>query len=178
MRSVRQGSSSVSRDGDDMTVGSRVEVGFVVNGVRREVEVDPGETLLQTLRDRLGLTGTKEGCSEGECGACTVLVDRQPVDSCIRATAAIDGHEILTVEGLSDGDGLSALQRSFVDHGAVQCGFCTPGFLMTLTALLEENSSPQRSEVEGAISGNICRCTGYRQIVDAVVASVESGETP
>ncbi len=153
-----------------MTADQPVAIRCTVNGEVRELEVGPGETLLQTLRDRLWLRGTKEGCLEGECGACTVLVDGLPVDSCILATAAIDGREIRTVEGLSEGDRLSPLQQAFLDHAAVQCGFCIPGILMTLTALLEQRASPSPDEVEAALAGNLCRCTGYRQMIDAVLA--------
>jgi len=159
-----------------MTAETGVAVAFSVNGVDNRLEVDSGETLLRTLRDRLYLTGTKEGCVEGECGACTVLVDGKPVDSCILATAALEGRRVLTVEGLSMDGKLSSLQQEFINHGAVQCGFCTPGILMTLTALLDENPSPVPSEVREALVGNICRCTGYRQIVDAVVAAVVTGK--
>lgn len=161
-----------------MTATTSVAVTFSVNGVAHHLEVGPGETLLRTLRDRLHLNGTKEGCVEGECGACTVLVDGNPVDSCILLTAALEGRRVRTVEGLSTDDALSPLQQTFVDHGAVQCGFCTPGFLMTLTALLEENSAPSPSEVREALAGNICRCTGYRQIIDAVAAVIAESERP
>ncbi len=153
-----------------MTVDQPVAIRCTVNGKEHELEVGPGETLLRTLRDRLWLTGTKEGCVEGECGACTVLVDDVPVDSCILAAAAVDGRCIRTVEGLSDEDRLSPLQQAFLDHAAVQCGFCTPGFLMTLTALLERQASPSPEEIEAALAGNLCRCTGYRQMIDAVMA--------
>jgi len=152
-----------------------VAVTLGINGVAHGLEVGPGETLLHTLRERLLLTGTKEGCVEGECGACTVLVDGKPVDSCILITAALDGRQVRTVEGLSGSDTLGDLQQSFIEHGSAQCGFCTPGFLMTLTALLEENSTPSSSEVREALVGNICRCTGYRQIVEAVVAGIGNG---
>ena len=161
-----------------MTVETRVAVAFSVNGIAHRLEVDPGETLLRTLRDRLALTGTKDGCVEGECGACTVLVDGKPVDSCILATATLEGRRVRTVEGLSGDDALCPLQQAFVDHGAVQCGFCTPGFLMTLTALLEENPSPSPADVREALAGNICRCTGYRQMIDAVAAVTAHGERP
>ena len=161
-----------------MTAESQVAVAFSVNGVAQRLDVGPGETLLRTLRDRLGLTGTKEGCVEGECGACTVLVDGKPVDSCILATAALEGRQVRTVEGLSGGGELSLLQQAFVDHGAVQCGFCTPGFLMTLTALLEESPSPPPSDVKEALAGNICRCTGYTQMIEAVAAVIAEGERP
>lgn len=153
-----------------------MEVELVVNGRRRTVEVAPDETLLTTLRERLDLLGTKEGCVEGECGACTVLVDGIPIDSCIYATGAAAGREVLTVEGLASPDGpLTRLQQAFTDRGAVQCGFCTPGFLMTLTALLAENPAPGPDEVRHALAGNICRCTGYRHILEAVAAAVDEG---
>ncbi|HAQ24080.1 MAG TPA: (2Fe-2S)-binding protein [Acidimicrobiaceae bacterium] len=144
---------------------------FVVNTRQVEVEAPAEESLLTTLRDRLQLTGTKEACVEGECGACTVLVDGRPVDSCIYATAAVSGLCITTVEGLCTADGrLSQLQQSFVDNFATQCGFCTPGLLMTLSALLEANPHPERHEIQDALAGNLCRCTGYTQILEAVEA--------
>ena len=146
-----------------------MELTFVVNGETRSLDVPAHATLLDVLRDRLALTGTKEGCNEGECGACTVLLDGQAVDSCLVIAYAAAGSEIRTVEDLAGPDGsLSALQRAFVDAGAVQCGFCTPGFLVTLTALLEENPDPSEDEIRVAVAGNICRCTGYTQIVQAV----------
>jgi carbon-monoxide dehydrogenase small subunit len=149
--------------------GDALELRFTVNGEAYELEVPAHATLLGVLRDELGLTGTKEGCNEGECGACTVLMDGQAVDSCLVMALAAAGSEIRTVEGLAAADGtLSALQRAFVEAGGVQCGFCTPGFLMTLTALLEENPDPTEDEVRLAVAGNICRCTGYTQIVEAV----------
>lgn len=140
-----------------------------VNGRARQVPVEPAETLLDMLRDRLNLRGAKNGCSEGECGACTVLLDGKPVDACIYPAAAAAGRQVTTVEGLAGpGEDLTVLQRAFVATGAVQCGFCTPGFLMTLTALLAENEHPAPAEIRDAISGNICRCTGYQQIIEAV----------
>ena len=159
-----------------MTTDALVDISVVINGTLRRMTVHPGDTVLQTLRDDLGLTGTKEGCVEGECGACTVLLDDEPVDSCLLATAAVDGRRIRTVESLSTGDELGPLQKAFLDHGAVQCGFCTPGFLMTLTALLEHNPTPSRSDIREAISGNICRCTGYSQMIEAVVAAADGEE--
>ena len=148
-----------------------MRIELTVNTRDVSVEAPPTETLLATLRERLQLTGTKEACVEGECGACTVLVNGRPVDSCIYPTAAADGLSITTVEGLGGPDGsLSPLQQSFVDHFAIQCGFCTPGFLVTLSALLEVNPDPDREEIENAIAGNLCRCTGYTQIVEAVEA--------
>jgi carbon-monoxide dehydrogenase small subunit len=146
-----------------------VELGITVNGQALTLDVPAHATLLQVLRDDLGLTGTKEGCNEGECGACTVLIDGAAVDSCLMMALAAAGSEIRTVEDLAGGSGrLSSLQAAFVEKGSVQCGFCTPGFLMTLTALLEENEAPTEEEIRSALAGNICRCTGYSQIVEAV----------
>jgi aerobic carbon-monoxide dehydrogenase small subunit len=146
-----------------------VELRLVVNGEAHVLDVPAHATLLGVLRDDLGLTGTKEGCNEGECGACTVLMDGRAVDSCLVMALAAAGSDIETVEGLADGDGtLSSLQRAFVDAGGVQCGFCTPGFLMTLTAMLRETPEPTEDEIRSAVAGNICRCTGYTQIVEAV----------
>ncbi len=151
-----------------------MQLEFTLNGMVRRLDVEPDETLLDVVRERLGLTGTKEGCDEGECGACTVLIDDRPVDSCIYPALAVEGLAVRTVEALSAPDGaLSHLQRAFVDRAAVQCGFCTPGLLMTLTALLESNQNPSSSEVDDAIAGNICRCTGYSAIREAVRRAVE-----
>jgi carbon-monoxide dehydrogenase small subunit len=146
-----------------------VELGITVNGQAFTLDVPAHATLLQVLRDDLGLTGAKEGCNEGECGACTVLVDGAAVDSCLMMALAVAGSEITTVEGLADTSGLSRLQAAFVDRGGVQCGFCTPGFLITLTALLEESPAPAEQEIRTALAGNICRCTGYSQIVEAAL---------
>lgn len=146
-----------------------MNLSLTVNGTQHTLDVAPTETLLGVLRERLGLTGTKEGCSEGECGACTVLIDAAAVDSCLMLALAVDGSEIVTVEGLRNADGsLSPLQSAFVASGGVQCGFCTPGFLVTLTALLDEHPDPTESEIRTALAGNICRCTGYSQIVEGV----------
>lgn len=148
-----------------------------VNGRVHSLDVPPHTTLLHVLRNELGLTGAKEGCTEGECGACTVLVDGMAVDSCLFMAMAAAGSEITTVEGLAHDDGrLSTLQSAFVQAGGVQCGFCTPGFLMTLTAFLEENANPSEDEIRSAISGNICRCTGYAQIVEAVQSATAVGQ--
>jgi carbon-monoxide dehydrogenase small subunit len=142
---------------------------LTVNGQRHSLDVAADESLLEVLRERMQLRGAKDGCSEGECGACTVLLDGQPIDSCIYPAAAAAERTITTVEGLASPDGaLSPLQRAFVKAGAVQCGYCTPGFLMTLTALLAEKENPSREEIREAVSGNICRCTGYEDIVEAV----------
>ena len=149
-----------------------MKITLTVNEKDVSIEVDGAETLLHVLREQLHLTGTKQGCDEGVCGACTVLLDGRPVDSCIFPAAAAGGRQIRTVEGLADSNGqLSPIQQGFIDAFAIQCGFCTPGFLMTLTALLDDNPHPGESEIRGAISGNLCRCTGYSTIVDAVLAA-------
>ena len=149
---------------------------LLVNGRRREVVVQPTETLLEVLRERLELSGTKDGCAEGECGACTVLVDGEPVDSCLLPVLAVAGRAILTIEGVARADGsLSQLQDALARAGAIQCGYCTPGFVMSITALLASDPSPTRDDVRMAVAGNLCRCTGYRQIVDAVADSVAGG---
>jgi carbon-monoxide dehydrogenase small subunit len=143
-----------------------------VNGGSHTLDVEPAETLLSVLRDRLGLTGAKDGCSEGECGACTVLVDGEPVDSCLLPALVVEDRDVTTIEGVGGSEALSQVQAAMVRAGAVQCGFCTPGFVMTITALLARNPSPTADEVRTAIAGNICRCTGYRQILEAVAAVV------
>jgi aerobic-type carbon monoxide dehydrogenase small subunit (CoxS/CutS family) len=157
-----------------MTSEQPVSVECTVNGKARRIHVEAGETLLDTLRNRLDLRGTKQGCVEGECGACTVLLDDQPVTSCLLATAACQGTSVRTVESLATGDELDPLQQAFVDQGAVQCGFCTPGFLMTLTALVEQNPTPSPDDIRTALVGNICRCTGYHQMIDAVIAATDA----
>lgn len=128
-------------------------------------------TLLRLLRERLGLTGTKEGCGIGECGACTVLMDGKPVNACLILAPKAEGKSIETVEGLGNQGSLHPLQQSFIDHGSVQCGFCTPGILMSAKALLEKNPHPTKEEVKEAVSGHLCRCTGYQQIVEAIEAT-------
>jgi carbon-monoxide dehydrogenase small subunit len=154
-------------------------VTFTLNNAERTVEVSGSEILLDTLRDRLGMRGSKEGCLEGECGACTVLLEDRPIDSCIYPTAACAGRRVRTVEGVARGDTPSLLQEAMVRSGSVQCGFCTPGFVMSLTALLEREANPDRETIENAISGNICRCTGYAQIIEAVEAVIaENTSTP
>jgi carbon-monoxide dehydrogenase small subunit len=140
----------------------------VVNGRAHEVDAPPLARLLDALRLTLGLTGTKEGCGEGECGACTVLLDGVPVNSCLVAVGQCEGREIVTVEGLAIGEELSALQQCFVDSGGAQCGICTPGMLISADALLRDNEAPTEDEVRDAIAGNLCRCTGYQRIVDAI----------
>ena len=144
----------------------RIEV--TVNGRLIASEVDAETRLLDLLREQLGLTGTKEGCGEGECGACTVLLDDRPVNSCLVLAAAADGKAVLTIEGLADGDALHPIQQAFVDTGGVQCGFCTPGFIMSTYALLKANPNPTNGEIRKALEGNLCRCTGYVRIIAAV----------
>ena len=139
-----------------------------VNGELHTVQIDPAETLLHVLREKLGLTGTKEGCGEGDCGACTILVNGKSVNSCIYPAIQADGNEILTVEGVEKSPKLKAIQKAFVDHGAVQCGFCSPGMIMATCALLDENPNPTEEEIRRGLSGNLCRCTGYQAMVDAV----------
>ncbi len=148
-------------------------VTLTVNGKEHDLNVAADERLLDTLRDRLHLTGVKEGCSIGECGACTVILDGKAVNSCMVYTFQIDGSEVLTVEGLETNGKLDPLQEAFIDYQAVQCGFCTPGMLMSAKALLKENPDPDREEIKTAIEGNLCRCTGYHQIVDAIESVVK-----
>lgn len=143
-------------------------VEFKVNGSEYGIETDPGKRLLDVLREDLRLTGTKEGCGEGECGACTVIVDGLAVNSCLMMAGQMDGKEIITVEGLEKDGELDDLQNAFISNGAVQCGYCTPGMLMSCKALLMRNPHPTEEEIRMAISGNLCRCTGYTKIVAAV----------
>jgi carbon-monoxide dehydrogenase small subunit len=146
------------------------EIALTVNGQETVAKVDASSTLAQVLREQLGLTGTKLGCEEGECGACTVLVDGQPVNSCIYPAVKASGRHILTVEGLAQDEHLHPLQKAFLEHGAVQCGYCTPGLLLSAVALLERNPHPSEAEIRRAISGNLCRCTGYQKVVRAIQA--------
>jgi len=143
-------------------------VTFIVNGKEVTLKVGPKERLLDTLREQLKLTGTKEGCSVGECGACTVILDGKAVSSCLILSGQIGRSEILTVEGLETDGTLDPLQQAFIDHQAVQCGFCTPGMLMSAKALLIHNPHPSREEIKTALEGNLCRCTGYEQIIEAI----------
>ena len=141
---------------------------MVVNGKSVEVQIAPDELLVDVLRDRLGLTGTKVGCNEGECGACTVIMEGQAVLSCLIPAMRAQGKQITTIEGLNDGDSLHPLQQAFVEHGAVQCGYCIPGFIMSAKALLDRNAHPTRDEIKEAVAGNLCRCTGYVKIMEAI----------
>ena len=143
---------------------------FRCNGKPVEVDVAPEARVLDVLRDVLGLTGTKEGCGRGECGACTILLDGKPVNACLLLMGKIADREIVTIEGIAGAEGgLHPIQEAFLDTGAVQCGFCTPGMIVSTKALLDENTTPNVAEVEEALSGNLCRCTGYGKIVDAVL---------
>lgn len=148
---------------------------FILNGKSVQVDVPPHWTLLRLLREKLGLTGTKEGCGIGECGACTVLLDGMPVHSCLLLVPKVEGRKVQTIEGLGNREALHLLQQSFIDYGAVQCGFCTPGILMSSKALLEKNPRPNREEIKEAISGHLCRCTGYHQIIEAIENASEVG---
>jgi len=147
---------------------NQVNVQTVINRKKYTLTIDPNQTLLDLLREVLGLIGTKRGCEVGECGACTVLINGEAVNACLVLAPQINGKEILTVEGLTDSDKLHPLQKSFLDHDAAHCGFCTPGMLMSAKKLLDENSNPSEEEIKTAISGNLCRCSGYVQIVEAI----------
>ncbi|MDI7268622.1 MAG: (2Fe-2S)-binding protein [Myxococcota bacterium] len=144
-----------------------------VNGLRREVAVEPRRTLIEMLREDLDLTGTKHGCGQGDCGACLVLLDGMPVNSCLVLALEAAGREVATIEGLADGTRLHPIQQAFVDAGAIQCGFCTPGMVLSAKALLDRNPSPTERDVRVAISGNLCRCTGYQKIVEATLTAAE-----
>jgi carbon-monoxide dehydrogenase small subunit len=146
----------------------RLKITATINGELREADVWAGESLLNALRDGFGLPGSKNACEQGECGSCSVLVDRELVCSCLVLAAQVDGHEVVTVEGLARDGGLHRVQRAFVDAGAVQCGFCTPGLVVAAADLLERSPDPGEDEIREALSGNLCRCTGYAKIFDAV----------
>jgi len=146
----------------------KVRLALTVNGESREVLAPVHKTLLEVLREDLGLTGTKHGCELGECGTCTVLVDGEPVLSCLALPVAIEGRAITTIEGMAEGGELHPLQQAFAELGAAQCGYCTPGILLTAQALLDETPTPTRDEIKEALAGNLCRCTGYTKILDAV----------
>jgi carbon-monoxide dehydrogenase small subunit len=145
-----------------------------VNGRRHEVAVEPSKLLLDTLRENLALTGCKRGCDDSSCGACTVLVDEVPMLACTLLAISCEGQEITTVEGISEHGSLAAIQKAYGDWGGAQCGYCTPGFMMTVKHLLSENSDPTEQEIKAALSGNLCRCTGYSQMYQAVKAAIEA----
>jgi len=144
---------------------------LTVKGTPYEVAIEPRQSLLQLLREELHLTGTKEGCSEGECGACTILLDGRTADSCLIFALEAQGREVTTIEGLAQGDQLHPVQKAFAEYGAVQCGFCTPGMILAAKALLDSNPHPTEAEIRQGISGNLCRCTGYVKIVEAIQAA-------
>jgi carbon-monoxide dehydrogenase small subunit len=148
---------------------ARVPLQFTVNGREQAEFVESGALLVDVLRDKLGLTATKNGCGQGTCGACTVLVDGEPQLSCLIPAQRVEGRDVITLEGLSEGNALHPLQRAFADGFAVQCGFCAPGMIIAAKWLLDRNTNPTRADVVDAISGNICRCTGYESIIDAVL---------
>ena len=153
----------------------KVELDLTVNGEPVKVRVSPLATLLDILRNDLELTGTKYGCGEGECGACSVLLDGKVVNSCLVPALECEGSEVVTIEGLGANGKVHPIQKAFVDHGAIQCGFCTPGMIMATYALLEANPSPTEEEVKRGLEGNLCRCTGYRKIIDAVLSLAKGG---
>ncbi len=147
---------------------------LVVNGQRHELEVKPWATLLDVLREDLGLTGTKEGCGVGECGACTVIMDGRTVNACLVLAAEAHEKEVTTIEGLASGPELHPIQRAFVDIGGLQCGFCTPGMVLSTKALLDRNPNPSNEEIRKGLEGNFCRCTGYTKIIESVRAAVDT----
>ena len=147
---------------------------FTLNGENRILDVEPWEVLLDVLRDRLGIKSPKVGCDTGDCGTCTIMINNRTVRSCLLIAIEVDGQEVTTLEGLMK-DGLTPLQQSFLDHNSFQCGFCTPGMIMSATELLNKNPEPDKKEIQEALSGNLCRCTGYAPIIDAVVDFVEIG---
>jgi carbon-monoxide dehydrogenase small subunit len=154
----------------------KTAISLNVNNETHDIVSNPNKTLLEVLRDDLHLTGTKESCGEGVCGSCTVLIDGAPVRSCLTLAVAVQGKEITTIEGLRAGEKLHPVQEAFVNHHAIQCGFCSPGMILTAYALLKENPTPTEAEIRRAISGNICRCTGYAKIVEAIKSLAEEGK--
>lgn len=154
----------------------KVSVNFKVNGQVYQLQVDEDAFLVDVLREELNLTGTKKACNEGECGACTVILDGKAINSCLVLAARLDGASIVTIEGVGDAEHLHALQEAFISAGAVQCGYCTPGMIMSAKALLDQNPHPSEAEIRTGLSGNLCRCTGYKKIVQAVKLAAEKME--
>ena len=152
---------------------SKYRLCFTLNGEEKSLDIEPGFSALELIREVLGLKGTKEGCGIGECGACTIVVDGQAVNACLMFAAQLDGRSVLTVEGLSGEGELHPIQQSFSERHAVQCGFCTPGILMSTHALLEENPDPSRGEIVKAVAGNLCRCTGYQSIIAGIEGAAD-----
>ena len=151
-------------------------ISMKVNGKEYEIAVEPNKTLADTLRYELGLTGTKKGCDVGECGSCTVILNGKPVNSCLVLAVQANGAEVLTIEGLKPPEGLHPIQQAFVEKGAIQCGFCSPGMILSASSLLKKNPNPTEAEIRTALSGNLCRCTGYQKIVEAVQSVGKSDE--
>lgn len=151
-------------------------INFLLNGEKTTLDVTPDRRAVDVLRETCGLTGTKEGCGAGECGACTILVDGESRLSCLMLAAQLSGREITTIEGMSDKDRLHPMQDAFIRHGAIQCGFCTPGMILSASALLNHNPRPTRADIRAGLSGHLCRCTGYQKIVDAVAAAARREE--
>ncbi len=147
---------------------------LTINGVPHELEVEPRRTLLEVIRERTGLTGTKKGCDRGNCGSCTVIIDGNPVASCLTLAIEAQGKNITTIEGLAEGNKLHPLQKAFIEHGSIQCGFCTPGMVMSAKALLDKHANPSEDEIKEGISGNLCRCGGYGKIVKAITSVAKS----
>ncbi len=151
-----------------------MQITFTLNEILTEIDVPGNKRLIDVLRDDLKLTGTKEGCGKGECGACSVMLDGKVVNSCLVLACQVNGHEIITIEGLKKNGELDVLQKAFIDAGAVQCGFCIPGMIMSTKAILNENPDPSEEEIKRGLSGNLCRCTGYKKIIEAVKNVVEN----
>jgi carbon-monoxide dehydrogenase small subunit len=147
-----------------------MRINLTVNGIEYDLDIAPQKTLLEVLREDLKLTGTKEGCGKGECGACTVLLDGEPVNSCLLLAVDVHNKKVTTIEGLSLGGNLHPIQEAFLDKGAIQCGFCTPGMVLVAKALLDKNKHPSEAEIRNALTGNLCRCTGYQQIIEAILS--------
>ncbi|HEX8145618.1 MAG TPA: (2Fe-2S)-binding protein [Pyrinomonadaceae bacterium] len=162
-------------DSDD-AVGGKVSVRCTVNGVEVTLNAYPFARLLDVLREEVGLTGTKEGCGEGECGACSVLIDGELVNSCLVPAAQVEGADVLTVEGVADGERLHAVQRAMVECGGAQCGICTPGMVLAAVNLLKRTPAPTEADIREGLAGNLCRCTGYTKIFEAVVKAVDSSQ--
>ena len=154
--------------------GQTIPVSFTLNGRLQEIDVDPNELLLDILRDRLGLTGSKRSCDVQVCGACTLLVDGRPVSACTTLAFEVRGRSVMTIEGLADDGKLHPLQQAFIEHGGFQCGFCTPGMLLASKALLDENPNPTEAELKHFMHGNICRCTGYKKIIESIMAAAKA----
>ena len=151
------------------------KIQFTINGETVALEVEPRQKLVDVIREEIGLTGTKKGCGDGDCGACSILLDGKLVNSCLVLAVEADGKEITTIEGLADGDKLHPLQQSFIDHGAIQCGYCTPGMILSAKVLLDQDQNPSEESIRKAIGGNLCRCTGYTKIIEAIAAVPKNG---